>query len=33
MDLAHDRDAATRLGGGESGALAGEAGADDEDVV
>jgi hypothetical protein len=33
MDLAHDRDAGTGFGGGEGGALACEAGADDEDIV
>ena len=33
VDLAHDRDAAAGAGGGEGGALPGEAGADDEHVV
>ena len=33
VDLAHDRDGRAGLGGGEGGALAGEAGADDEHVV
>src|SRR3712207_7690080 len=33
VDLAHDRDRRARVGGREGGALAGQAGTDDEDVV
>jgi hypothetical protein len=33
VDLAEDADRHALLGGGEGGALAGEAGADDQDVV
>jgi len=33
VDLAHDRDRGTGLGGGESGPLPGKPGADDEDVM